>query len=280
MLASLAWKIKGAELTFARPLLMGILNLTPDSFSDGGRYFNLESAVNRALEMEAEGADLIDIGAESSRPGATELSAEAEAERLFPILREILTRVRTPISIDTTKSEIAAEALRLGVSIINDVSGLRADPKIASLVGQHQAGIVLMHRRGTPQTMQSLAHYQDLAGEVLRELAESIEVATQCGVMPEQIAVDPGLGFAKTAEQNFELIKSLPSFHCFSRPVVVGASRKSFLGQVTGRDPGNRTYSSTAISALLVERGAHVLRVHDVAATRDAISVAMEVMSS
>ncbi len=256
---------------------MGILNLTPDSFYDGGRYVDFGGAVARAVQMEEEGADLIDVGAESTRPGAEEISDDEELERLFPILGEILSRVKVPVSLDTTKSKVAMCGLQAGVSIINDVSGLHCDPQIANLARKYEAGLILMHRRGSSKTMQELARYSDLMAEVMSELKESVTLALDAGVSEHQIAIDPGLGFSKTAEHNFEIIRNLNQFRNLSRPIVVGASRKSFLGAVTGRKPEERVYSSAVIAALLVERGANILRVHDVAATHDAVSVALEV---
>lgn len=256
---------------------MGILNLTPDSFSDGGRFFNLKQALQQAKRIEQEGAHILDIGAESTRPGAPQISIDEEANRLFPILHEIIKQVQIPISIDTTKSKIAEESLRMGVQIINDVSGLRHDPKLADSVHKYGAGLVLMHRRGTSETMQSLTSYDSLIPEILNELSQSIRIALSAGISDDQIVVDPGLGFSKTAEQNFEIIRELYQFKHFSRPILVGASRKSFLGKLTGRNPEERDISSSAIAALLVERGANILRVHDVASTKDAILVATEV---
>ncbi len=256
---------------------MGILNLTPDSFSDGGRYFNIEKALEQAKRMEAEGAHILDVGAESTRPNAPMISADEEARRLFPVLREILKQIAISVSIDTTKSEIAEEALKMGAHIINDVSGLRQDPKLAESVNRYGAGLVVMHRRGNPQTMQTLTNYQNLIQDILNELSQSIRIASAAGISEEQIAIDPGLGFAKTAEQNLEIIRELSQFKNLSRPILVGASRKSFLGQLTGKDPEARDISSSAMAALLVERGADIVRVHDVASTKDAILVATEV---
>jgi len=256
---------------------MGILNLTPDSFSDGGRYLNIDQAIHQAKKIQNEGAHILDIGAESTRPGAQAISAEEEASRLFPVLSEILKQIEIPVSIDTTKSEIAECSLALGAHIINDVSGLSHDPKIAECIKRYSAGLVLMHRRGTPETMQSLTSYDDLIQDILSELSNSVKRAQLAGISEEQIVIDPGLGFSKTSEQNFEIIRELSKFKHFSRPILVGASRKSFLGKLTGKNSDERDISSSAIAALLVERGANILRVHDVAATKDAILVATEV---
>ncbi len=229
--------------------------------------------------MEEEGADIIDIGGESTKPGAHSVSFEEEANRLFPILDQILEKVQIPISLDTTKANIADLALEKGVSIINDVSGLREDPEMASVIAHRAAGVILMHRRGNSRTMQSLTGYQDLISEVEQELEESIAIAEKAGILKEQIAIDPGFGFSKTAEQNFEMVKSFARFKRFGRPVVAGASRKSFLGKVTGKDANEREFASTAIHALLIERGANVLRVHHVGAAKDAVQVTCGVIN-
>ncbi len=252
---------------------MGVLNLTPDSFSDGGKFQNPESALRHALQMEEAGADLIDIGAESTKPGAEAVSSNEEIKRLFPIVDLILQKVKVPLSLDTTKAKVADLALGKGVAIINDVSGLGEDPEMASVISRRGAGVILMHRRGTPKTMQTLASYQDLMSEIENELEESIRLAERAGITAEQIAVDPGLGFSKTPEQNFEIVKSLSRLKRFSRPIVVGASRKSFLGKITGKETSEREFATTAVHALLIERGANVLRVHDVSAARDACLV-------
>ena len=258
---------------------MGILNLTPDSFSDGGKFLNPEKALLRAIELEAEGADVIDIGAESSRPGARPVSLQQECERLDSALDLILKQVKVPVSLDTTKAKVAEFGLKKGVAIINDVSGLKADPNMASVIRNHESGLIIMHRRGTPETMQSFTDYRDLVSEVLQELRESMDLALAAGICENQIAIDPGLGFSKTSEQNFEIIKHIADFLTLKRPIIVGASRKSFLGKVTGRESHERVFASTAAAVLLAERGAHILRVHDVRATKDALLVAKEVLS-
>ena len=258
---------------------MGILNITPDSFSDGGKFFNHNVALSRAIQLEAEGADIIDIGAESTRPGAKVISAEEEISRLFPLLEKILEKVSVPVSIDTTKARVADRALSCGVSIVNDVSGLRADPEIADVVCRYEAGIILMHSRGTPETMQTLTNYDDLVSGIFCELSASVEFAKAAGISEEQIAVDPGIGFAKTREQCFEIVNRFSEFQKFGRPLVAGASRKSFLGQTDEGAPETRASRSAAVAALLAERGANVLRVHDVRLTKDAVNATKELMA-
>ncbi|MBI4388056.1 MAG: dihydropteroate synthase [Candidatus Omnitrophica bacterium] len=282
MSATIFWKVRKKTFDFSNaastPLIMGILNLTPDSFSDGGQFLDSEKALLRALELEKEGADIIDVGAESTRPGAIPVSAEEECKRLMPALDLILKEVKIPISLDTTKAKVAELGLKKGVAIINDVSGLKADPEMANVIQSYKAGVVVMHRRGTPETMQQMTDYHDLVSDVLRELEESIRLALAAGISEEQIAIDPGLGFSKTAEQNFEIIRRIPEFLVFGRPVIVGASRKSFLGKITAKQPEERIFASTTMAALLAERGVHVLRVHDVSATRDALLVTKEII--
>jgi len=265
------WKIRDKEIHLTRPQLMGVLNLTPDSFSDGGRYFDPDLAVARAARMVEEGADILDLGGESTRPGAYPVSAEEEWRRLEPVLRRLSGKISVPISIDTTKPEVAEAALRAGAHIVNDVSGLAEGPRLAKVVRDFGAGLVLMHRRGNPETMQSLTQYEDVVSEVLEELRSSIDCATEAGVCPEQIVVDPGLGFAKTPEQNLEILSQLEKFHALGFPVLLGPSRKSFIGKITGREIGEREYGTAAIVAHAVRKGVQILRVHEVGAMRDVV---------
>lgn len=254
---------------------MGILNITPDSFSDGGKLPGPSQALARAKQMAAEGADILDLGAESTRPGAHPISAEEELRRLLPCLDAILAELDLPISVDTTKPEVAALCLKRGAHIINDVSGLRnSGEAMAQQVRDFEAGLILMHRRGNAQTMQGLAHYGDVVGEVLAELSESLGLAENEGISPEQIVVDPGLGFAKTAEQSLEILRQLQRFYALGRPVMLGPSRKSFIGKWTERETGEREFGTAAVCAFAVLKGVPLLRVHDVAAMRDAIRVA------
>lgn len=269
------WLVRGHLLAMEKTLLMGVLNVTPDSFSDGGRYLDPGSAAAHALRLMEEGADLLDLGAESTRPGADPVSTEEELERLLPVLDRLVGHVPIPISIDTTKFEVARACLERGAHIINDVSGLKESGRsMAEVVRGFQAGLILMHRRGSPRTMQTLCQYKDVAGEVIEELSQSVEAALEAGLRREAIAVDPGLGFAKTAEQNLELLRELERFHVFERPLVLGPSRKSFVGAVTGRGVEERLFGTGAVAALAVAKGVHILRVHDVAAMRDVVKVA------
>ncbi len=253
---------------------MGVLNLTPDSFSDGGKFSETETAVHHALDMVSAGADILDLGAESTRPGADPVSQEEELSRLLPVLRGIRRVSPVPISIDTTKASTARICLSEGADIINDVSALKdSGPDMSEAVKHFGAGLVLMHRRGNPKNMQLLAAYSDVLAETLSELRQSFDLALQAGISPEQIAVDPGLGFAKTAEQNLELLLELDAFHSFGRPVVLGPSRKSFIGKVTGREANDRTFGTAAVVAYALLQNIQIIRVHDVGPMKDVITM-------
>lgn len=272
------WRFSGREMTFEKIRIMGILNVTPDSFSDGGEFFSKRKAVERALQMEEEGADLIDIGGESTRPGARPVSEEEELERVLPVVTELCLRTSLPISIDTTKSRVAEACLHAGAHIINDVSGLDAFHAMAPLARQFEAGLILMHRRGTPETMQRLAHYDDVVEEVFRELDQAFQETGQTGLNPEQVVLDPGIGFSKTAPHNLEILNHLDRFHSWGRPILVGPSRKSFIGNLTGKEPLHRDWGTAAAVALAAARGANILRVHHVAAMADVVKVAQSII--
>ena len=260
-------------MTFEKVRIMGILNVTPDSFSDGGRYFSTPSAVEKALEMVQEGADIIDIGGESTRPGARAVSEKEELDRVLPIIETLRSQIQIPISIDTTKSEVARAALKAGADIINDVDGLNAATEMAGLAREFDAGLVLMHRRGDSQTMQQLAQYEDVTEEVFRELNKSLKEVFEAGISSEQVVLDPGIGFAKEAEQNLELMANLKRFHSWGRPILVGPSRKSFIGTLTGKKVDEREWGSAAAVALSVAQGAHLVRVHEVRAMKDVVKI-------
>jgi len=253
---------------------MGVVNITPDSFSDGGRYLDPEAAFAQAVKLVGEGADLLDLGAESTRPGASPVTDREELNRLLPVLKRIRKEILAPISIDTASPEVAKRSLEAGADIINDVSGLkRSGSDMAKIVKKSGAGLVLMHSRGTPETMSSLVHYEDVVRDVMTELRESIRIATDAGIDREQIVIDPGLGFAKTTEQNLEIMKDLSAFHGLELPVMLGPSRKSFIGQVTGRETSEREFGTAACVASAVMNGIQILRVHDVKAMRDVVRV-------
>lgn len=260
------WKCRDVEFCPGKqPLIMGILNLTPDSFSDGGHYPTPETAIQRALDMLAQGADIIDIGGESTRPGAEPVSAEQETARVLPVIRELARNSKAVISVDTCKSSVAEAALAAGAHIINDVTGLTHDPEMAEVVRRYGAGLVIMHMQGTPRTMQLNPSYQNVARDVSDFLVRQIGVAREKGISIEQVVVDPGIGFGKTLEHNLDLLRniSLIAKAC-ERPVLIGVSRKRFIGTITGREPGDRLAGSLAAMAFAIKQGAHIIRVHDV----------------
>lgn len=278
-----SWLIKDRALPIGeRTLVMGILNVTPDSFSDGGRFFSFDKAIDHARQMIAEGADIIDVGGESTRPGSEgPVSAADEIERVVPVIERLVQLTDTPISVDTTKSEVATAALNVGASIVNDVSALRFDFYIADAVAKAGAGLVLMHSRGTPATMHRLSPVADIMREVTVSLKASIKMAERRGVRRESIAIDPGVGFGKTVEQNLELIAKVDKLAAaFSDvPILIGTSRKSFIGRVLTDGAGNqapsdeRLYGTLASVAMAVMKGAHLVRVHDVKATVESVRV-------
>lgn len=263
--------MRGRRLVLDPPLVMGVLNVTPDSFSDGGRYLDPDAAVRHALEMADEGADIIDIGAESSRPGAQPVSESEELRRLIPVVREVCRRVAVPVSVDTTKAGVARAALDAGAAIVNDISACQADPAMLPVVADAGAGLVLMHMQGTPQTMQRAPHYRSVVDEVREFLRERLQIAVRAGVAAEQILLDPGIGFGKNLEHNLALLARLDALHSLGRPILVGVSRKSFIGEVLGRGLDDRLMGTAAAVAAAVSRGARVVRVHDVKAMRDVV---------
>lgn len=275
------WKTATRTLDIsARPCIMGILNLTPDSFSDGDRFFSLESAVDRALEMEAEGADIIDIGGESTRPFAPLVDASEELKRVMPVLEKLSGRLKIPISIDTYKSAVAREVLQAGVEIVNDISGLTFDSAMAEVVAAAGAGVVLMHTRGTPADMQKETAYVSLVAEVIAFLERSVSIAVAAGISMEHIAIDPGIGFGKSVEGNLELLRRLREFAVFGRPILVGASRKTFIGKTLGREVGERMFGTAATVSAAICNGASILRVHDVREMRDVADMAQAIVGT
>ncbi len=266
--------LRGGSLRFgARPLVMGIVNRTPDSFSDGGRYTDLDTAITHARELVDDGADILDVGGESTRPGAAAVDANEECERVVPLIRALASEIDVPISIDTTKSAVAERALEAGARIVNDVSGLADDPRLADVAAAHGAPLVLMHRRGTPRTMQNDPHYDDVMGDILRSLRGSIETAERRGLARERLIVDPGVGFGKTFEHNLEIFRGIDELRSLGLPILVGASRKAFLGKITGRDAADRDAATLATVAECAQRGIEIVRVHDVRRARDVVAV-------
>jgi dihydropteroate synthase len=253
---------------------MGVLNVTPDSFSDGGRFFDAEAAVAHGLELEGEGADVLDVGGESTRPGAEAVAPDEQVRRVVPVIEGLVARgVRSQISIDTTRLAVAEAAVAAGASYVNDVSALRADPQMAGFVAEHGLDCCLSHMRGDPRTMQAEAVYDDVVAEVKSFLEERLAAATAAGIGEERIMLDPGIGFAKTLEHNLELLRRLDELVALGRPLVIGTSRKSFLGRLTGRAADDRLAGTIATNVLAFERGASVFRVHDVGPVADALAV-------
>jgi dihydropteroate synthase len=273
------WTIRDVRIHIGgKTLIMGILNITPDSFSDGGKYMDYERAVARGLKLVEEGADIIDIGGESTRPGASKISADEEIARVAPVIEELAKRMNIPISVDTYKSQVAQAALESGASIINDISGLRFDEKMAGVAAKYRAGVVLMHIKGTPEDMQKDPRYDDLLGEIYEYLGDSIGIAKKAGIEDSSIAIDPGIGFGKTVDHNLNLIKNLAYFKDLRCPIVIGASRKSFIGKLNNDIPASeRLPGSLAASILAVQNGANIIRCHDVPETRQALEVAQAI---
>ena len=249
-----------------RTLVMGILNVTPDSFSDGGLFNDPDAAAERALEIERQGADILDIGGESTRPGSEGVSASEEMRRVLPVLEKLRGRLKIPISIDTSKSEVVEAAAYHGAEIINDVTGLRADPRLAEIARKAKMSIILMHMRGDPRTMQKEPFAPEVMRDVRDGLRKSVAVARRVGVPKSQIVLDPGIGFGKSLEQNFELLGRLPEFARLGFPLLLGPSRKNFVGKVLGGVPQNeRVWGTAATIVASIFGGAHIVRVHDVA---------------
>ena len=253
--------------------LMGIINVTPDSFSDGGLYFNKEKAVDRGLELAEEGADIIDIGGESTRPGSDFISTEEELMRTVPVISALRKKTDVLISVDTTKSEVAEAALGEGADIINDISSFRFDPKMLSLAAQKDIPVILMHMKGTPKNMQLNPFYEDLLAEIRGFLEERIATAQAYGIKKEKIIIDPGIGFGKSLKDNLTLIKSLKFLEPIDRPILIGISRKSFIGKILSLPPQERTEGTIASAVLSIINGAHILRVHDVEAVKRAVLI-------
>ena len=268
-------RIRGKTVELGRrALIMGILNVTPDSFSDGGRFSDYERAVAHAFELISQGADILDIGGESTRPGSEPVGVEVEIERVVPLIRAVREKSDIPISIDTNKASVAFQALSAGADIINDVSSLRFDSDMAGVAAESKAPLILMHMLGKPRTMQDNPVYGSLISEIIAFLEERIQFAVDNGVAREQVMVDPGIGFGKTVEHNLCIIGNLGAFSCLDRPVVLGASRKRFIGSVLGRDESQRELGTAIANSFGIAGGAHILRVHDVAFNREAARMA------
>jgi dihydropteroate synthase len=273
-------KLRSGRLRLGeRALIMGVLNVTPDSFSDGGKFFDVKSAVRQALAIQLDGADIIDIGAESTRPGSLAISAEEELRRLLPVLEALRGKLKIPISVDTQKSAVAEVALGAGGEIVNDISGLRSDPQLASVAAKYGAPLILMHMRGTPRTMQKGPFARDAMRDVTSGLRKSIATAKKLGVKQSQIVIDPGIGFGKSYSQNYELLARLRELAKLGYPVMIGTSRKGFLGATLAKNgkpasADERMWATAATVAASILNGAHIVRVHDVAQMKQVALVA------
>ncbi len=262
------------------PLLMGIVNITPDSFSDGGCYATVDQAVDQAIRLVEQGANILDLGAESTRPGAAPVGEQEEMDRVLPVLHEVAKRTAVPISVDTMKSRVAREALNMGASIVNDVTAMRFDPNMAAVVAQYGAGVVMMHMQGMPATMQRNPRYDNVADDVRMFFLERIAAAEGAGIAKSQIVLDPGFGFGKLLVHNLDLLNRLSSFDQLGCPMLVGVSRKAFLGKILDRSVRDREWGTAAAVALAVDRGASIVRVHDVASMKDVVMVAAAIRAA
>src|SRR5438552_3406764 len=275
------WKIAGCVVDLSRyGLIMGVLNVTPDSFSDGGRFFSAQKAVERGLSLAQEGAQIIDVGGESTRPGAESVAAKEELRRVVPVIKELTAKIDILISIDTSKAQVARAAIEAGASIVNDVTGGQGDKEMIPLVAESKAAFIIMHMQGNPRTMQVAPRYLDVVSEVADFFRQQYSRALECGIDPMAIAFDPGIGFGKTLEHNLELLGNFERLRVNNRPLVVGVSRKAFLGKLNGlQDMADRLAPTIAITALLRARGAEIFRVHDVKENIAALRTAEAVLA-
>lgn len=273
-------QVNGRDYTLGQKTwIMGVLNITPDSFSDGGLFYDKGKAVERGLELAEEGADIIDIGGESTKPGSESITDEEELRRILPVIRALRKRIDALISVDTMKSEVARAALEEGADMVNDISAFSHDPKMPSLLARTNAPVILMHMKGTPKTMQDNPFYEDVLAEVKSFLKEKIELAQAQGIKKERIIIDPGIGFGKRFKDNLVLINNLRSFEELDRPILIGTSRKSFIGKILNSAPQERLEGTIASAVLSIIRGAHMLRVHDVASVKRAVLVVETILS-
>ncbi len=266
------WWLGSQRLVLGRsPLLMGIVNVTPDSFSDGGDFLETQAAVDHALSLIEDGADVIDIGGESTRPGSTPIGADEEIARVIPVIEKIARQVQIPISIDTTKAVVARQALEAGATIVNDISGLTFDDEMPNVCAEASPGVVCMHIQGIPQTMQLNPEYKDVVNDICQFFSQRLDELHSKGIAPERIILDPGIGFGKTAEHNLQILSNIQKFRALGRPVLIGHSRKRFLGKVLGRTVDERVAGTLGLSISLAAQSTDIIRVHDVRATRDAL---------
>jgi dihydropteroate synthase len=268
------WQLRTRRLDFPRrPLVMGIVNVTPDSFSDGGRFLSANAAVDHALQLVADGAEILDIGGESTRPYSDPVSADEELRRVLPVVEQLTRHARVAISIDTSKSSVARAAIDAGAEIINDVTGLEGDPEMIAVALESNAGVCAMHMQGTPQTMQNNPTYADVVSDVREYLLRRRDALIAAGISKERICLDPGIGFGKTHEHNIELMAHCRKFHALGCPLLVGHSRKGFLGKLIGNKEADRTYATVGAALSLATQGVQIVRVHDVSPVREALEV-------
>ncbi len=273
--------VMGYHIAFSKKThVMGILNVTPDSFSDGGKFFNKIAAIEHAIKMAQEGADIIDVGGESTRPGATDTSVDEEIARVVPVIEGIRKMVKIPISVDTRKTKVALEAIRAGASIVNDVSGLMFDPDMAGAISKCGAAVIIMHSRGTPQTMQQNPSYKDVVTEIIASLKGAIGVAEAKGIAPGKIIIDPGIGFGKSPEHNLEILNRLDEFKVLSKSICIGVSRKYFIGKVLNlNSTDDRGAGTLASSVVAITKGARLIRVHEVKPMVEAVRIVDSILS-
>ncbi|MGZ0172657.1 MAG: dihydropteroate synthase [Planctomycetales bacterium] len=268
----LAWQCGGRTFQLGGfPLIMGIVNVTPDSFSDGGNFLERNAAVDHALKLAEDGADILDIGGESTRPNAERVSVAEELRRVVDVVAQVRQQTDRLISIDTTKAEVARQALAAGADIVNDISGLTFEPEIVNVCAESDCGVICMHILGTPQTMQSNPHYDDVVGDVRRFLSDRLDALEEAGIARERVVTDPGIGFGKTAQHNVDLLSNIEALRSLDRPVLIGHSRKRFLAKVLGRPVEERTFGTIGVAIAVAAQGADMIRVHDVRETRDAL---------
>lgn len=271
------WKISGINLKIEKPIIMGILNVTPDSFYNGGKYFDFDKAIERGKEIEKQGADIIDIGGQSTRPGAKPIDEKEEIERVIPIIKELSKEVKIPISCDTYRSKVAEKAISSGAKIINDISAFNIDKNLIDFLKRSDCGYVLMHMKGTPETMQLNPYYEDVIGEISEFFKEKLEILYKNGIDPERIVIDPGIGFGKRVCDNLKILKNLDKFKKFNRPILIGTSRKSFIGKILNLEAEERLEGTISTNVYAFLKGANIFRVHDVKETKRALDIIYEI---
>ena len=265
------WKLRDQSLDLDQPVIMGIVNVTPDSFSDGGRFYDPSLAVEHALQLAEQGAGILDIGGESTRPYSDPVDANEELQRVIPVIQQLALRTHVPLSIDTSKAVVAQAAIEAGAQIINDVTGLEGDPEMLNVARTTGAGICAMHMQGTPQTMQDAPNYKDVTEEIFSYLKQRLDFLTQAGIDPEKICLDPGIGFGKTHEHNLELIRNCKRFIDLKQPILIGHSRKGFIGKLLGNKELDRDAGTLALTLWMIQQGIQVIRVHEVERTVQAV---------